>query len=128
MISSTPKIKLTFKKFSSTFILELLSDSEIIEKDFIEIVNDIKFTHPNLPYKVLIITPKHSSATKKAISYLADDKYVNRFNKGEAIVTNNLMIQLSANFYGKFIAKSRKIKVFKTEVEAIIWLDTLPLY
>ena len=59
--------------------------------------------------------------------YLRNNEYVNKYNYGEAFVTNSLMVQLSASFYGSFIAKTRKTKTFTNEEEAILWLDTLPL-
>lgn len=127
MILTTAKIKLTFTESTSIFKIEVTENYEIIEKDFIEVVDYIKSTHPNLNYKVLIVTPKNSSANKNALSYLLNNEYVNTHNKGEAIVSNSLMIQLSASFYAKFIAKSREIKVFRTEIDALNWLHTLPL-
>lgn len=127
MALNTSNIKLTFIKSSSTFRIEVGENYEIVENDFIEVIDYIKSNLPNKSYKVLIVTLKNSAVTKNALSYLLNNEYVNKYNKGEAIVSNSLMVQLSTNFYSKFIAKSRKIRVFKNEIEAILWLDTLPL-
>ena len=127
MTLNTSNIKLTFIKSSSTFRIEVGENYEIVENDFIEVIDYIKSNLPNKSYKVLIVTLKNSAVTKNALSYLLNNEYVNKYNKGEAIVSNSLMVQLSTNFYSKFIAKSRKIRVFKNEIEAILWLDTLPL-
>lgn len=127
MALNTSNIKLTFIKSSSTFRIEVGENYEIVENDFIEVIDYIKSNLPNKSYKVLIVTLKNSAVTKNALSYLLNNEYVNKYNKGEAIVSNSLMVQLSTNFYSKFIAKSRKISVFKNEIEAILWLDTLPL-
>lgn len=127
MVLSQTNIKFSFIESTSTFRLDVPKDYEITKDDFIEVINQIKTTLPNSNYKVLIITTKNNSATKEALSYLLNNDHVNKYNKGEAIVSSSLMVQLSANFYGKFIAKSRNIKVFSNEIEASIWLDTLPI-
>lgn len=76
----------------------------------------------NKPCKILIITSRYMSITSRARAYDVS-KHRNQNTIAEAYVVTNLATRIATNFYHLFNRPTIPVKVFRTEKEAIKWLD-----
>ena len=127
MMLKTKNTTISFEAKYSIFTIDIMNNAELNIDDFKEMISFFKEVHFEKYYKVLIVSNVNTSADKEGLSYLLNNEYVKQFNKGEAIVSSKFMIQLSAQFYAKVIATSRKVKVFKDKEKAYNWLVNLSI-
>jgi hypothetical protein len=77
------------------------------------------------PRKILIITSRYLNITPEGRAY---DVSAHRKKNtiAEAYVITNLATRIAANFYHLFNRPPIPVKVFKTEAEAVKWLNKFP--
>jgi hypothetical protein len=74
------------------------------------------------PRKILIITSRYMSITSRARAYDVN-KHRIKNTVAEAYVVTNLATRIATNFYHLFNRPPIPVKVFRTEREALKWLD-----
>lgn len=78
----------------------------------------------NKKHTVLLISPKHGSATREARDYSASAE-VNENAVGKAIVLNSLVMRIIVNFFINYNKPPVEHRAFENEKEALEWLRSL---
>jgi hypothetical protein len=72
--------------------------------------------------KILILTSRYMSITPQGRAYNVNE-HRKKHTLAEAYVITNLATRIAANFYHLFNRPPIPVKMFKTEQEALKWLD-----
>lgn len=78
----------------------------------------------DLKHTVLLISPKHGSATREARDYSASSE-VNLNAIAKAVVLNGLVMRIIINFFMNYNRPPVEHRVFENEKEALEWLSGL---